>query len=76
MPETETLADSGLIERMYFLFTCSITFGASEKLFGTIHFFVKNEHPVVFDMATSSLALGDVQIAAEMTRASCWDRYR
>ena len=43
-------------------------FGASEKLFGTnpISFAWprKNDYPVVFDMATSSLALGDVQIAA------------
>ena len=68
-PETETLAESGLVGIACTSYMPAVSpFGASEKLFGTnpISFAWprKNDHPVVFDMATSSLALGDVQIAA------------
>ncbi len=68
-PETETLAESGLVGIACTSYMPAVSpFGASEKLFGTnpISFAWprKNNHPVVFDMATSSLALGDVQIAA------------
>ena len=68
-PETEILAENGLVGIACTSYMPAVApFGASEKLYGTnpISFAWprKNENPIVFDMATSSLALGDVQIAA------------
>lgn len=68
-PETEALAENGLAG-----FTCVnympmvAPFGASEKLYGSnpISFAWPRpgKTPVVFDMATAAMAMGDVQIAA------------
>ena len=68
-PETETLAESGLVGIACTSYMpAAAPFGASEKLYGTnpISFaWPRNkDKPIVFDMATSSLALGDIQIAA------------
>lgn len=68
-PETEALAESGLAG-----FTCVnympmvAPFGATEKLYGSnpVSFAWPRpgRTPVVFDMATAAMAMGDVQIAA------------
>ncbi len=68
-PETETLAEKGLVA-----FTCVnympmvAPYGAKEKVYGTnpISFAWPREGstPVVFDMATSAMAMGDIQVAA------------
>ena len=68
-PETETIAEQGLVA-----FACTsykpavAPAGAIKPLFGTnpISFAWprKDSTPLVFDMATSTLAMGDVQIAA------------
>lgn len=68
-PETEALAEQGLAG-----FTCVsympmvAPFGATEKLYGSnpVSFAWPRpgRPPVVFDMATAAMAMGDVQIAA------------
>lgn len=68
-PETEALAEEGLVG-----FTCVnympmvAPHGATEKLYGSnpISFAWPRpgDTPVVFDMATAAMAMGDVQIAA------------
>ncbi|MFT7532867.1 MAG: delta1-piperideine-2-carboxylate reductase [Gammaproteobacteria bacterium] len=68
-PETEALAEKGLVA-----FTCVsympmvAPFGAKEKVYGSnpISFAWprKDQPPVVFDMATAAMAMGDIQIAA------------
>jgi delta1-piperideine-2-carboxylate reductase len=68
-PETEALAENGLVG-----FTCVnympmvAPFGANEKLYGSnpVSFAWPRpgRTPVVFDMATAAMAMGDVQIAA------------
>ncbi len=68
-PETEALAEQGLVA-----FTCVnympmvAPFGAKEKVYGSnpISFAWPREGntPVVFDMATAAMAMGDIQIAA------------
>ena len=68
-PETEVLAENGLVGIACTSYLPTVApFGSHEKFYGTnpISFAWprKNKFPLVFDMATSSLALGDVQIAA------------
>lgn len=68
-PETEALAEAGLVG-----FTCVnympmvAPYGATEKLYGSnpVSFAWPRPGgtPVVFDMATAAMAMGDVQIAA------------
>ncbi|MEE9336011.1 MAG: Ldh family oxidoreductase [Granulosicoccaceae bacterium] len=68
-PETEYLADRGLVG-----VACTVSqptvapAGSTQKLFGTNPLSFAwprpGKSPVCFDMATSSMALGDVQIAA------------
>ena len=68
-PETEALAEKGLVA-----FTCVnympmvAPYGAKEKVYGSnpISFaWPRNgQAPVVFDMATAAMAMGDIQIAA------------
>jgi len=68
-PETEALAEKGLVA-----FSCVnympmvAPFGAKEKVYGSnpISFAWprKGDAPVVFDMATAAMAMGDIQIAA------------
>ena len=68
-PETEALAEKGLVA-----FTCVnympmvAPYGAKEKVYGSnpISFAWprKGQPPVVFDMATAAMAMGDIQIAA------------
>jgi len=68
-PETEALAENGLVG-----FTCVnympmvAPYGATEKLYGSnpVSFAWPRPGgtPVVFDMATAAMAMGDVQIAA------------
>ena len=68
-PETEALAEKGLVA-----FSCVnympmvAPFGAKEKVYGSnpISFAWprKGNAPVVFDMATAAMAMGDIQIAA------------
>lgn len=68
-PETEALAEKGLVA-----FTCVsympmvAPYGAKEKVYGSnpISFAWprKDDAPVVFDMATAAMAMGDIQIAA------------
>jgi delta1-piperideine-2-carboxylate reductase len=68
-PETEYLAERGLSGTACTVYTPSVApAGAIEPFFGTnpISFAWprKSSTPLVFDMATSTLAMGDVQIAA------------
>ena len=68
-PETEYLAERGLSSIACTVYKPSVApAGATEPFFGTnpISFAWprKNSTPLVFDMATSTLAMGDVQIAA------------
>ena len=68
-PETERIAEQGLVA-----FACTsykpavAPAGATKALFGTnpISFAWprKNKNPVVYDMATSTMAMGEVQVAA------------
>ena len=68
-PETEVLAENGLVGIACTSYLPTVApFGSHEKFYGTnpISFAWprKNKFPLVFDMATSTLAMGDVQIAA------------
>ena len=68
-PETEFLADRGLVGIAFTAYMPTVApAGSTEKLFGTnpISFAWPRpgKNPVCFDMATSSMALGDLQIAA------------
>lgn len=68
-PETEYLAEQGLIGLTCVSYIANVApFGGSEAIFGTnpISFAWPRpgKDPVVFDMATSSMAMGEVQIAA------------
>jgi delta1-piperideine-2-carboxylate reductase len=68
-PETEFLADRGLVGIACTAYMPTVApAGSTEKLFGTnpISFAWPRpgKSPVCFDMATSSMALGDLQIAA------------
>tara|TARA_B100000686_G_C16626093_1_gene881945 strand:- start:73 stop:1074 length:1002 start_codon:yes stop_codon:yes gene_type:complete len=67
--ETEALAENNLIGIACTAYMPSVApYGAKKALFGTnpISFAWprKNDSPVVYDMATSSMAMGEVQIAA------------
>ena len=68
-PETEYLADRGLVGIACTAYMPTVApAGSSEKFFGTnpISFAWPRpgKNPVCYDMATSAMALGDVQIAA------------
>ncbi|PQM59680.1 MAG: oxidoreductase [Rhodobacteraceae bacterium] len=68
-PETEFLADRGLASIACTAYMPTVApAGSKEKLFGTnpISFAWPRpgKNPICFDMATSSMALGDLQIAA------------
>ena len=68
-PETEYLADRGLVGIACTAYKPSVApAGAKKPLFGTnpISFAWprKNNTPVVYDMATSTMAMGEVQVAA------------
>ena len=73
-PETEALAEQGLVA-----FTCVnympmvAPYGAKEKVYGSnpLSFAWPREDatPVVFDMATAAMAMGDVQISARDGKA-------
>ena len=68
-PETEALAEEGLVGIGCTAYKPSVApAGAKKPLFGTnpISFAWprKNKTPVVYDMATSTMALGEVQVAA------------
>ncbi|WP_407311009.1 Ldh family oxidoreductase [Pseudomonas sp. nanlin1] len=72
-PDVEPFAREGLVAlSVVNSMTCVVPHGASKPLFGTnpIAFAAPCEgrDPVVFDMATSALAHGDVQIAAREGR--------
>ena len=68
-PETEYLADRGLVGIACTAYMPSVApAGATEALFGTNPLSFAwprpGHNPVVYDMATASMAMGDVQIAA------------
>lgn len=68
-PDVETFADEGLVAiSMVNSFTCAIPSGARKPLLGTnpIAFAapIESGPPLVFDFATTTMANGDVQIAA------------
>ena len=68
-PETEGLADHGLVGMAFTAYKPKVApAGAKQALFGTNPISVAwprpGKSPWVFDMATSSRALGDIQIAA------------
>ena len=68
-PETEALAQQGLVGMAFTAYKPKVApAGAKEALFGTNPISVAwprpGKTPWVFDMATSSRALGDIQIAA------------
>lgn len=68
-PEVEMLAEAGLVALACTTYLPAVApFGAKEKLFGTNPLAFAwprpGKAPMVFDMATSARALGDVQIAA------------
>ncbi|MGB2494631.1 MAG: Ldh family oxidoreductase [Candidatus Puniceispirillaceae bacterium] len=68
-PETEYLADRGLVGIAYTAYMPMVApVGTTEKLFGTnpISFAWPRpgKTPVCYDMATASMAMGDLQIAA------------
>ena len=72
-PDVEPFADEGLVAlSVVNSMTCVVPHGARQPLFGTnpIAFAAPcAEHdPIVFDMATSAMAHGDVQIAAREGR--------
>ena len=67
--ETESLAENDLVGIACTAYKPSVApYGAKKPLFGTnpISFAWprKNKNPVVFDMATSTMAMGEVQVAA------------
>ena len=68
-PETESLASHNLVGMAFTAYKPKVApAGATQALFGTNPISVAwprpNQSPWVFDMATSSRALGDIQIAA------------
>ncbi|MGB1714751.1 MAG: Ldh family oxidoreductase [Arenicellales bacterium] len=68
-PETETLGQHGLVAMACVSYMPSVApYGASQALYGTNPFSFAwpraGGTPLVFDMATASMAMGDVQIAA------------
>ena len=68
-PETEYLADRGLVGIACTAYMPSVApAGATEALFGTNPLSFAwprpGHNPIVYDMATASMAMGDVQIAA------------
>ncbi|AGT08800.1 Ldh family oxidoreductase [Paracoccus aminophilus] len=68
-PEVEMLAEAGLVGLACTTYLPAVApFGAREKLFGTNPLAFAwprpGKAPMVFDMATSARALGDVQLAA------------
>ncbi|MBA1202715.1 Ldh family oxidoreductase [Pseudomonas capeferrum] len=68
-PDVEPFAEQGLVAlSVVNSMTCVVPHGARKPLFGTnpIAFAAPcaDAHPIVFDMATSAMAHGDVQIAA------------
>lgn len=72
-PDVEPFADEGLIAiSMVNSFTCAIPAGARKPVFGTnpIAFAapISGGPPLVFDFATTTIANGDVQIAAREGR--------
>ncbi|HEY4199113.1 MAG TPA: Ldh family oxidoreductase [Devosiaceae bacterium] len=72
-PDIEPFAREGLIAlSVVNSFACSVPYGAQSPVFGTnpIAFAAPRTgaDPIVFDMATSSMANGDVQIAAREGR--------
>ena len=72
--ETEAIAEAGLVGIACTAYKPSVApFGAKKPLFGTnpISFAWPRagNHPVVFDMATAAMAMGEVQIAAREGRA-------
>lgn len=72
-PDVEPFAEQGLVAlSMVNSMTCVVPHGASKPLFGTnpIAFAAPRAggQPIVFDLATSAIANGDVQIAAREGR--------
>ena len=72
-PDVEPFAEQGLVAlSVVNSMTCVVPHGAQKPLFGTnpIAFAAPRAggHPIVFDMATSAMAHGDVQIAAREGR--------
>ncbi|WP_298853033.1 Ldh family oxidoreductase [uncultured Ruegeria sp.] len=68
-PEVEALADHGLVGLACVNYTPAVgPYGSRQPLFGTnpmaFAWSRLNKPPVVFDMATASMAIGDVKIAA------------
>lgn len=68
-PDVEPFAEEGLVAlSVVNSMTCVVPHGAQKPLFGTnpIAFAAPcaDSHPIVFDLATSAIAHGDVQIAA------------
>ena len=68
-PDVEPFAEEGLVAlSVVNSMTCVVPHGAQKPLFGTnpIAFAAPraDDHPIVFDLATSAIAHGDVQIAA------------
>ncbi|RMO84939.1 Ureidoglycolate dehydrogenase [Pseudomonas syringae pv. philadelphi] len=73
-PDVEPFAEQGLVAlSMVNSMTCVVPHGASRPLFGTnpIAFAAPRAggEPIVFDLATSAIAHGDVQIAAREGRS-------
>ncbi|QOG21076.1 Ldh family oxidoreductase [Bradyrhizobium sp. SEMIA] len=73
-PDVTPFAQQGLIAiSMVNSFCCSIPVGAKKPLLGTNPFAfaapIRGEAPLVFDFATTSMAHGDVQLAAHEGRA-------
>ncbi|NBF02095.1 Ldh family oxidoreductase [Pseudomonas sp. Fl5BN2] len=69
-PDVEPFAEEGLVAlSVVNSMTCVVPHGADRPLFGTnpIAFAAPQAHgqPIVFDLATSAIAHGDVQIAAQ-----------
>ena len=67
-PETEFLASKGLVSIACTSYMPVVApYGTKEKFFGTNPFSfaypIPNKFPICFDMATSSMSLGDIQIA-------------
>lgn len=66
-PDVEPFAEEGLVAlSVVNSMTCVVPHGADRPLFGTnpIAFAAPQAQPIVFDLATSAIAHGDVQIAA------------
>lgn len=73
-PDIEPFANEGLMAlSLINSFACTVPFGARQAVFGTnpMAFAAPRAGgpPIVFDMATSAMANGDVQIAAQTGRA-------